>query len=204
MALNPTAAAIMAAAQPHLPSLMPQPVASPQPVAVPMSMAGMMLQGGQLIPAGSQPVGIPQAGAPVMVASQSVTFAAALAGQPQPMVAMAGMGGLAGGAATLPAGASLIPGLARPVLVRQAAPGLPGAMSLAGLRAIPTAAGLPGQQLVAHHPGLPAALGGVPASMLGGLAAAGLPGLPGAPAGLPPGVMLGPPMLLPSRLPRPM
>ncbi len=201
--LNPTAAAILAAAQPALTAI-PQPVASPtavpQPVAVPISMAGMMLQQ----TAGAQPLSLPQAGAPVMVASQGVSLAAALAGQPQAI--------MASGATTLPAGTSLIPGLSpfgRPVLVRQATPGLPASFSIAGLRAIPTAGGLAGQpQLVAAHPGLPGAvpglagLAGMPAGMMGGVA--GLPGLAGTPAGIPSGMVLGPHVLLPSRLPRPM
>ena len=211
VALNPTAAAIMAAAQPQLGALtaIPQPVASPsaltQPVAVPISIAGMMLQptpGTQILQAtpGSQPMGIPQAGAPVVVASQS-SLAAALAGQPQPIFSAS---------TGFPPGTSLIPGLSpfgRPVLVRQATPGLQTAASLAGLRAIPTSA-LTGQpQLVAHpglptglHPGLPGlgAVGTMPTGMLGGMA-----GLQGATTGLPP-VMVGPPVLLPSRLARPM
>ena len=211
VAINPTAAAIMAAAQPQLGALaMPQPVASPsalpQPVAVPISMAGMMLPPtGQLISAtpsaGSQPIAIPQAGAPVMVASQAASLASALAGQPQPIFT----------GTALPPGTSIMSGigpLGRPVLVRQATPALPTAASLASLRAIHAGPALAGQPQLVAHAGLPGALptglsmGGVPASMLGGMA--GLPGLAGTHAGLPPGVVLGPPVLLPSRLPRPM
>ena len=210
LTLNPTAAAIMAAAQPQLGALaMPQPVASPsalpQPVAVPISMAGMMLPPtGQLISAapsaGSQPIAIPQAGAPVMVGSQAASLATALAGQPQPIFT----------GTALPPGTSLMSGispLGRPVLVRQATPALPTAASLAGLRAIHAGPALTGQPQLVATAGLPGALpaglsmGGVPVSMLGGMA--GIPGLAGA-TGLPPGVVLGPPVLLPSRLPRPM